>query len=183
MSKRSNFERVGKDFYETPLEAVKPLIPHLRNHYYYIDPCAGSGAIERAIFKLSKGSLYLSCAYDLFNADYSYDSYLADARTATYPHLHQNEVFITNPPWSRELLHPIIENLASQKPTWLLFDADWAHTKQAISYMEYCHKIVSVGRVCWFPETKTKGKDNCCWYLFDKSRETSSSIEFVGKRA
>jgi len=50
----------------------------------------------------------------------------------------------------------------------LLFYADWMHTKQSIPYMPYCHKIVSVGRVKWIPGSKSVGKDNCAWYLFDK---------------
>ena len=54
------------------------------------------------------------------------------------------------------------------RPTWLLFDADWAHTKQARPYLKYCDKIVSVGRVKWIPDSKMTGKDNCAWYLFLK---------------
>ena len=30
MGKRSNFERIPRDFYPTPYAAVPPLIPHLR---------------------------------------------------------------------------------------------------------------------------------------------------------
>ena len=30
MGKRSNFERLPRDFYPTPFSAVAPLIPHLR---------------------------------------------------------------------------------------------------------------------------------------------------------
>src|SRR3984893_1647357 len=70
-----------------------------------------------------------------------------DARVIEYPH--DAEFFITNPPWTRQLLHPIIVNLKRQKPTWLLFDADWAHTIQAAPYLSFCRKIVSVGRVKW----------------------------------
>jgi hypothetical protein len=40
-------------------------------------------------------------------------------------------MFITNPPWDRKVLHPLIEHLSSIAPTWLLFDADWMHTKQS----------------------------------------------------
>jgi hypothetical protein len=29
MGKRSNFERIERDFYKTPAEAVRPLLPHL----------------------------------------------------------------------------------------------------------------------------------------------------------
>jgi len=74
--------------------------------------------------------------------------------------------FMTNPPWSREILHPIIENLRSQAPTWLLFDSDWMFTAQSNPYMKYCEVVLPVGRLKWIPGSKHTGKDNCAWYLF-----------------
>ena len=86
-----------------------------------------------------------------------------------YTELGENEVLesqyiITNPPWDRSLLHPMIEHFTKMRPTWLLFDADWAHTKQSAPYMNKCAKIVSIGRIKWFGNMT--GKDNCAWYLF-----------------
>ena len=77
------------------------------------------------------------------------------------------DYIITNPPWDRKLLHPLIERFAMIKPTWLLFDADWMHTMQSIPYMPWCEKIVSVGRVKWIEGSTSVGKDNAAWYLFD----------------
>ena len=57
------------------------------------------------------------------------------------------DVCITNPPWNRKVLHPIIVNLSDQLPTWLLFDADWMHTKQSIEFMPRLKKVVSIGLV------------------------------------
>lgn len=78
------------------------------------------------------------------------------------------EAFITNPPWTRSLLHPLIVHLSNQAPTWLLFDADWMHTKQAAPYLDRLVRIVSVGRLKWIPDSKMDGKDNCAWYLFNR---------------
>jgi hypothetical protein len=47
--------------------------------------------------------------------------------------------FITNPPWTRELLHPMIEYLVQSS---------------SYSSWTYCRKIVSVGRVKWIPDSK-----------------------------
>ena len=88
-------------------------------------------------------------------------------------------LIITNPPWTRQILHPMIDHFRSMRPTWLLFDADWMHTKQAIPFLTYCHKIVSVGRVSWM-QNGTSGFDNCAWYLFDRE---PSQTEFVGRAA
>jgi hypothetical protein len=37
---------------------------------------------------------------------------------------------------------------------------------------------VSIGRVKWFD--KTAGKDNSCWYLFDKPSDIA--VEFYGRK-
>jgi hypothetical protein len=89
------------------------------------------------------------------------------------------DVVITNPPWNRKILHPIIENLSDQLPTWLLFDADWIHTKQSVPYLTRLKKVVSIGRVKWIEDSKGTGKDNCCWYLFGKPN--GFPIQFYGR--
>ena len=45
MGKRSNFERVKRDFYPTPFQAVKPLLPHLSEKEFFVEPCAGDGTL------------------------------------------------------------------------------------------------------------------------------------------
>ena len=88
------------------------------------------------------------------------------------------DMIITNPPWSRDVLHPLIHHCIALRPTWLLFDADWAYTKQAKPYLAYCVEIVAVGRVKWIEDSPYAGKDNCAWYLFDKG--VTSYIKFKG---
>jgi hypothetical protein len=87
---------------------------------------------------------------------------------------------ITNPPWARNILHGVIDHfMAEGSPTWLLFDADWMHTKQSAPYIEYLEKIVSVGRIKWIEGSKHTGKDNCCWYLFTSG--SSGPARFYGR--
>ena len=45
MGKRSDFERQPRDFYPTPMEAVKPLLKHLPEDFLFAEPCAGNGAL------------------------------------------------------------------------------------------------------------------------------------------
>jgi hypothetical protein len=160
MGKRSNFERIEKDFYRTPWEAVLPLLSHLPGNIRYIEPCCGDGALI--------GHLNRNCVRS-FDLETDARAYRLDTDA---------DYFITNPPWTREVLHPIIENLCEQLPTWLLFDADWMHTKQSSELMVHCSTIVSVGRVKWIPGSKMTGKDNCCWYLFHKG---TNGTRFVGR--
>ena len=55
MGKRSNFERVPRDYYPTPIEAVEPLISHLPYAFDYVEPCAGDGRLIKHITKLTDG--------------------------------------------------------------------------------------------------------------------------------
>jgi len=87
---------------------------------------------------------------------------------------------ITNPPWSRDVLHPMIMTFKDIAPTWLLFDADWMHTKQSKPYMQYCQMIVSIGRIKWIADSKHTGKDNCAWYFFQKTPRMMP--HFVGRK-
>jgi hypothetical protein len=80
------------------------------------------------------------------------------------------DMVITNPPWSRPDLHEIIEHLREvNMPAWLLIDANWMFTEQAIPHLRYCEKIVTIGRVRWIPGTTMSGKDDAAWMLFSPS--------------
>ena len=179
MGKRSNFERVDKDYYQTPPEAVRPLAPFLpEGHFTFIEPCAGDGRLIRHITELAPGAQCLRASDIEPDADEGIDTQDAltlDTTVEVAAGLRiRPDLVITNPPWSRDrksgfLLHRMIERFVEIAPTWLLFDSDWMHTMQAQPYMsQWCSKIVSIGRVKWIEGSKMTGKDNCCWYLFDK---------------
>ena len=158
MGKRSNFQRVPRDFYVTPQEAVVPLLSHLPRKTRFVEPCAGDGALVRHLE--AAGHVCIG-AYDIEPRGPGIVK--KDALKLVEA---SGGMYITNPPWSRDVLHPLIDHLRVQKPTWMLLDADWMHTKQASPYLDYCNEIVSVGRVRWIEGSKMTGKDNCCWYLF-----------------
>lgn len=162
MGKRSDFERVARDYYPTPMEAVLPLLSHLEPNTRFCEPCAGDG---RLIDHLQSAGHICTRAWDIEPQRDDIDQ--RDALTMLVGNI---DCFITNPPWDRKILHPLIEHLTSQAPCWFLFDADWMHTKQSAKYMPMVKKIVSVGRVKWIPDSKMTGKDNCAWYLFERSK-------------
>lgn len=158
MGKRSNFERKPRDYYPTPLKAVIPLIPHL-DQRLYIEPCAGDGSL---IKHLNSFGVICTWACDIEPQRHTISK--GDALKLN-PDMECQQI-ITNTPWERKILHAMIEHFRQMAPAWLLLDADWAHTKQAIPYMEYCAKMVAVGRVKWIPDSKHTGKENVCWYKF-----------------
>lgn len=173
MGKRSDFERRPRDFYPTPDAAVRPLLSHLKPCTRFCEPCAGDGAL---IDSLELRGHVCASAWDI---EPKRDD-IAE-HNALHRLIGNIDCFITNPPWHRRILHPLITHLAAQAPTWLLFDADWAHTRQAVPYLPYLHRIVAVGRVKWIPGSKFTGKDNCCWYLFDASQRAPA--QFIGRVA
>ncbi len=176
MGKRSAFERVERDFYPTPEAAVLPLLPHLPRGTTFVEPCAGDGRLMRHLEKHGMSCLW---AFDIAprHADVDQADALGPGAVSAYtdPSV---ECIITNSPWDRALLHPMINAFRRWRPTWLLFDADWAHTRQATPYLPYCRAIVSIGRVKWIEDSKHTGKDNCCWYLFDA---TPGETRFYGR--
>jgi hypothetical protein len=171
MGKRSDFTRIERDYYPTPEAAVLPLLPHLDYGTMFIEPCAGDGRLMRHLEKHG-----MSCV-DAFDIEPQHpDVQHGDALAARAEF--SADVVVTNPPWRRDFLHPFIEHWRVQRPTWVLCDADWAHTRQAVPYLPYCRKIVSVGRVKWIEGSKMTGKDNAVWMLFDA---TPGETAFYGR--
>lgn len=153
----------------TPPEAATPLFPHLAPVTRFIEPCAGAGDL---IHVLEGAGHVCSMAFDIAPpADVAHITGVADARTHDFramfaPHL----TIITNPPWDRDLLHPIIANLAAQFPTWLLFQSDWRCTEQSTPFRPYMRRTLDIGRVSWMRNGQS-GFENCTWYLFDATPE------------
>ncbi len=163
MGKRSDFERKPRDFYPTPFAAVEPLIQHLPQGFTFAEPCAGDGQLCRHLEYFGGTCMWAS----------DIEPQLEGVLQNDYSEIGEDEVLesdfiITNPPWDRKLLHPMIEHFIKLRPTWLLFDADWMHTKQASEYIKHCSVIVSVGRIKWFGNMT--GKDNCAWYRFEATK-------------
>ncbi|MEL6587490.1 MAG: class I SAM-dependent methyltransferase [Pseudomonadota bacterium] len=161
MGKRSDFKRVDRDFYPTPTPALAPLVSHLPRGAVYDEPCAGAGDLVHNLGRL-RPDLRLGRASDV-------EPRLAGIQQMDFRDYEPSpdaDLIITNPPWDRKLLHPMIEQFAGFLPTWLLFDADWVHTKQAGPFLPMLCNIVSVGRVKWIPGSTMTGKDNCAWHCF-----------------
>ena len=175
MGKRSNFERVERDYYPTPYHAFEPLIPHLpQKPFTFCEPCGGDG---RLIDHIEKHLGICDMASDIEPMD----DRVSKKDAFDIDHV-SSQLIITNPPWDRKILHPLILHFSLLRPTWLLFDADWMHTKQSVEYMKYVKKIVSIGRVKWFDGVH--GKDNSCWYLFDQTHydpDHPRSTTFYGR--
>lgn len=181
MGKRSDFKRNVNDKYDTPANAVWPLLDHLVPGTIYAEPCAGKGQLIR---HLTAEGFKCGLATDIapHNSRSPIPIEKRSALSLTDKMLTRAKVqmILTNPPWTRELLHPMIEHFMTLRPTLLLFDADWMHTGQASELLKRCERIISVGRVKWIPKSKHVGMDNCCWYFFPCDHYTGPT--FIGRK-
>jgi hypothetical protein len=155
MGKRSEgFTRFPQDAYQSPIEAVRPLLPHLSPGTAFVEPCCGEGKL---IAHLVGAGHTCVGRYDL----------PCDAREHRY-RLEAGDIFITNPPWKREVMHPIIVNLSDQADTWILLEWDWLATLQSGPFGARMRKIIPFGRLKWVPGTEHLGKQNHAWVLFSR---------------
>lgn len=104
MGKRSDYERIPRDFYPTPHEAVLPLLPHLKVNSRFCEPCAGNGAL---IDHLQMYGHRRTAAWDIEPQRFDIDR--ANALDKLIGNI---DYFITNPPWGRDILHPLIRHLS-----------------------------------------------------------------------
>lgn len=165
MTKRApgKFVRSPRDLYDTPYRAVVPLIPHLESQDF-AEPCSGRGELM-----LHLEAFGLRCRYegDIAKGQDALN-WTPDASV---------KVIVTNPPWTWELLQPLIAHfIATGLPVWLLLDADLMHNVRMRPFMRRCFKVVSVGRLRWIPGTPHQGLDNASWYGFRADHEGYSQF-------
>lgn len=186
MGKRSNFERMPRDLYITPAKGLAPLLPFLAPRTRFIEPCAGNYQLAAMLEAEGHECVH---ARDLVPQDDR-----VEAGNALAPYWLEGlsaDMIITNTPWKRQILHPMILRFSSIRPTWLLFDADWIHTTQEVVAKKYnvstatelrkrCRMVVSVGRLKWIEGSPHSGMDNVSWYLFDALPQTTQGPVFIG---
>jgi len=179
MTKRAHkkFSPRPRDTYLTPQKPVLPLRFAFSEGETFYEPCAADNGLTNHLINIG-----LKCVGSSDIEPLHPDVKKQDALTLTEEDIGGDKctTIITNPPWTRELLHPMIEHFRMMKPTWLLFDANWMNQEQAAPYLRYCHIILSVGRVSWMGNG-VSGFDDACWYLFEKEPNEFATPLFINK--
>lgn len=135
------------------------MVPFIHHIQTFVEPCGGDGRLVHHLTRLGKHCVrFFDIAPDSVFVAYG------DAFTADYTGV---EAIITNPPWSRPILHAMIIHFVESVPEcWLLFDSNWVNTAQSVPYMKWCTDVVPVGRIKWVENSKGVGKEDCSWYRF-----------------
>src|SRR5580765_3865026 len=124
MGRRSDFPRRPHDDYRTTdPRAVATLLPFLKRDGIktFAEPCAGDDDLANELVRVGLTCALASDIKDGWDALQTTDFNGAD-------------VIITNPPWTRALLHPLILHFQEFLPTWLLLDSVWAFNAHATPY-------------------------------------------------
>jgi hypothetical protein len=164
MGKRSDgFERKGRDYYPTiDPKAAARLAAHIEAPQTYCEPCAGAGDL---IDGLDTHKWVCLSAFD--TEPQSEVVVQRDALDLCYDDVKCCDLIVTNPPFARGILLPILDHFLTLKPTWLLLPGDIIHNKYMAPYLGYCSDILAIGRMYW-EENKVSGKDNYVWVRFSK---------------
>jgi hypothetical protein len=185
MGKRSDFERIERDFYPTPPEAIYPLTPWISTIEGFCEPCVGSGALSDVLVGLGH-HLALACDPEPSGEAAGYARRIS-ALEITQADCRGFSHFITNPPWPRkhgrgEPTLSMIRHLSSLRPTLMLLSADFAHNTYATEVLDYCPLIISIGRIRWIAGSEHTGKDNAAWYLFNQRIPIKGKTIFVPRQ-
>lgn len=166
VGKRSKFKRMPRDLYRTfDPRALDALGPHLAPGTEFVEPCAGAFDLAAQLIAAGHWCVDASDIHPLTPGIRKADA--LQLQPTPFP-------IITNPPWSRKILHAMIAHFVTVAPeAWLLFDASWFHTDQARPYLVHCTDVVTVGRLLWIPGTTMRGKDDCAWYRFTPQRSSN----------
>lgn len=174
MGKRSDFERIDKDFYRTiDPKAGDALRPFLDLSKEYVEPFAGAGDLV---------SQFPELAWKIIIDIAPKSNHIAKQDAFYYTWYEPNEIILTNPPWTRAIFHHAIEHFTPKvQYCWWLMDANWQFTKQAIPYIkEYVTDIVTIGRLRWIPDTTMSGKDDCVW-IRTSTDKSEKFVRFYGR--
>lgn len=162
IAKRSDFKRVERDYYRTfdpkAGEALRSFVGDIETA---LEPFAGAGDLTKQFPNINWIQTDIE-PQACFVTE-------ADAFSWTREEIEHNEfdAIITNPPWSRPILHKAIEHFAPIIQTWMLLDANWIFTAQATPLInKYLTDVITIGRMKWIENSTMSGKDDACWMRF-----------------
>lgn len=140
-----------------------PLIRVLPPRSRFYEPCAGSGELVTILQDYGHHCVGM-CDIE---PDAPHIARL-DAARLTQDDVEGADAIITNPPFRRDMLEPLMDRwLGLNKPLWLLLPIDMLCNAWWAPYAPHIAEIVPIGRIRWIPGSKNVSKDNFAWVRFD----------------
>jgi len=176
VSKYSDYNKIPKDYYPTtdPKAVPTKLVEFIRGKTY-AEPCYGNGDLEGLLTDVA------ACKWRSDIRETVGSSKVLDALEVTKEDLEGTDLIVTNPPFSKDVLLPLIDHFVSLKPTWLLLPAGYMNNIYFGPYMKRCSRVVSIGRIKWFRDSKHTSTDDFCWYFWKKGATTDTRTIFYGR--
>ena len=170
------FEKRPRDFYPTPMSAVKSLKGLLPDNFSFCEPCAGAGDLVRHIeAEFERAVCFLPVDIEP-KVDWVVQG---DALNIGVGDLEYCDIVITNPPFTWSVVKPMMDHFIPLIPTVLLLPADFAHNVRFAPYLKQCAAIKSIGRIKWIEDSKNSGVENYSWYFFSPQKVLHT--EFIGR--
>lgn len=178
MGKRSEFERIPKDKYFTfDPKAGEAIKPFLKDNVFYAEPFAGDGDLIKQLNDLG----HICTLFGDIETN-NPEIPIVDAFTLTKEDIAYfgAEQIITNPPWTRSILHKMLDHFVPMGlPVWIVLDANWLFTKQSKVFRDkWLTDIVTIGRMKWIPNTNVAGKDDVVWLRFSNDKVFGKPANF-----
>ena len=171
------YEKRPRDFYPTPAKAVTPLTKHLQQNFSFCEPCAGNGALVGHLERMFNAVCFLPLDIEP-QADWITKG---DGNSLTAEAVEYCDCIITNPPFTWNVLQPLMDKWIGLRQTILLLPADFLHNLRFAPYLDVCERVVSIGRVKWLEDSKATGVENYAWYFFDKDKDVGNTTQFYGR--
>lgn len=148
MSKRSHFEKIPRDLYETvdPRAMAPNFVKYLEGKTFY-EPCVGSGKL---VDQLEGAGSVCVGASDIEPLGEFVNFPKKNGLELTPEDVKDADFIVTNPPFTKDTLLPLIDHWVTLKSTWVLLPADLAYNAYMVPYMARCSHIVALGRMYWF---------------------------------
>ena len=176
MSKRSNFDKVPKEFYPTTdPKAVPTKLAEFIRGKTYAEPCYGNGDLEDLLMDVA------TCEWRSDIRETVGSSKVMDALCLSKEDIARCQLIVTNPPFSKDVLLPLLDHFISLKPTWLLLPAGYMNNIYFGPYMKRCSRVVSIGRLKWIKDSKHTSTDDFCWYFWPKGSTEDMRTIFYGR--
>lgn len=172
---KSKYERAKLDFYPTPKEVTRSVLPFLPlpEDTVVWEPCAGNGAIVNVLRE--EGYVVRTSdikQYEGFELDYRTNLYSLNA----FPFSVGTHVtLVTNPPYgdSREFIKHAL-SLSNVDEWWFLLRHEWdapAKSLPLVQHPFFMAKYVLKKRPRWIEGTTTAPRFPYAWYRWQRNRE------------